>query len=78
MKKACAEISSGLSEFPELKDTGVNICADDVSGHVKVELDEFSLRTVETGAAAMTAGKTCTAVTEDFKTDLQSVTSCRS
>lgn len=60
-----AEISPAASEFNEQKDTGVDICPDDVSRHVKVELDEFPLQTKETRAAAMTAGKISTSVSDD-------------
>lgn len=37
------------------KDTGVDVGPDNVSGHVKVEFDEFALRTEESTTATVTA-----------------------
>lgn len=64
-KISAAKTSSAVSEFSDHEDTGVDICSDDVARHVKVELDEFPLRTEERRAAAMTAGKISASVTDD-------------
>lgn len=64
-RQAAAKRASAVSEFSHQKDTGVDICSDDVARHVKVELDEFPLRTEERRAAARTAGKISASVSDD-------------